>query len=776
MRKKIQIIFILFITSLSLNAQIKINGIIRDAETGDALAGATIAVENTQLGAISDSKGYYEITNLQNGFFVIKVSYVGYETKSKNFNLASDGKYDFDLYKTEIITEQIVVTASRNQQTIGDIPGRISLLSSRAITATPSQSVDDIFKQTSGIFVSRGSGLITSSVTVNVRGITSNEQGRVLALVDGMPVNKTDGGSVNWNRINSEDVERVEIFKGPGSSIYGNNAMGGVINIITKRQSAEGYHAFAKMEYGSFSTFSQKAGVSGRLNNQDGLYFRVSGFNRTSDGYNTYREAYRDIYTIDSDLKESGVDAKVGYDFNEKTNLLFDFNYYDDERGTGSKIVEENYMKQRNTFGALSFNTEFGGIKLTAGTFYQKEHYLRVTEKYKLSTANVLTSYSLYDVDAARVDFGGNVSLSMPLFTTELTTGIEIKNGSIDGSDVYRTSTDVITNKGDMLFLAAFLQDSYNITDKLSIMAGLRVDYIKFSNGEFILANPTSVSSDMSAFAGPIAEHDWTKITPKFTAQYQFTGNLKAYAAYSRGFRAASLDDLTRAGLISLGFKNPNPNLKPETIDNIELGFNYDIDKKLFVMPSVYYMEGKDFMYYISTGRTVSISGKSKSVIIKDNISKVRFLGADIDIKYFLSANLYANANYTYTDSKILNYTGNTSLEGKELTYTPRHLANFGITYLNSILNGSVFVHYQGKQFTQDDNSETGSVTVNNVKTTVSMLIEDNVTIDCKIWKKFFNLVNASVNIQNIFDVQTLTTYDRVSFGRMISGELSVEL
>ena len=769
MKKSAVTLFVLLFAAFNLNAQMRISGTVRDAETGEQLAGATVMIDGTQAGTTADVNGYFELTAPAKGDVSVKASYVGYDTKVKQVNLNADIRLNFELYRREIVTDQVVVTASRSRQAIGDIPGRVSLLSARTIAATPSESIDDIFRQVSGIYVDRSSGIITSSVTVNVRGITSNEQGRVLALVDGMPVNKSDGGTVNWNRINVEDVERVEIFKGPGSSIYGNNAMGGVINIITKQNASPGYNAFANAEYGTLNTFGQRAGISGRVKELNGLTFRLSGFNRTSDGYNSTREAYRDQFSVASNLKESGIDAKLGYDFSPNTNLLFNFNFYDDKRGQGTFVKTDNYMKQKNTYGVLAFNAGWGNAKLTAGAFYQKENYLRVSEKYKTNSAGALTSYDRYNVDAARVDLGGNANITMPLASTEFTAGIEIKQGSIDGSDIYQTSTDVVTNRGKMLFLAAFVQDSYNITGAFTLSAGVRADYIKFFDGEFVLTNPTSTTSFMNVVSGPIAGNNWTKITPKLTAQYRFAQNLKAYAAYSQGFRAATLDDLTRPGLIRLGFKNANPSLKPEQIDNYEIGFNYDLDKQLFVMPSFYYMEGNDFMYYINTGTTINVSGKNRPIIIKDNITRVRFIGADIDVKYFISANLYATANYTYTNSKILNYTGNPALEGKQLTYTPAHLANFGITYLNTLVNGTLLIHYQGKQFTQDDNSTTDA-------NGNSMVIEGNATVDLKFWKKAFGIATFGLNVENLFDVQTLTTYDRVSFGRMISGELTVEL
>ncbi|KAB2842134.1 MAG: TonB-dependent receptor plug domain-containing protein, partial [Melioribacteraceae bacterium] len=385
-----------------------------------------------------------------------------------------------------------------------------------------------------------------------------------MALIDGLPINKSDGGTVNWNRINPEDVERVEIFKGPGSSVYGNNAMGGVVNIISKKNSKVGYSGFATLNYGTFNTLGERVSISSKT--ESGLFFRLSGFNRTSDGYNTYREAYRDVFSINQNLKEYGADAKIGYALNEKTNIQFNYSFYDDERGQGTKVREENIMKHKTNYGTLSFNTEMAGVKANLNVFYQMENYLRVMEKYKASGTTV-TSYDLIDVDADRSDYGANVNFTIPVFTNNtVIVGAEYKHGEIDGSDIYRTTFDsatktykagneVLTNRGNLVTLAGFVQDELQITNELKLNAGLRVDNVKFQNGEYVLTNPSKGNDFLKPFAGPLQEYEWTSVTPKFSAQYKFAENLSAYTAYSQGFRAATLDDLTRPGLIKLGFK-----------------------------------------------------------------------------------------------------------------------------------------------------------------------------------------------------------------------------
>lgn len=775
--KRTLLIFFIVTAFGSVFSQFKFGGTVRDAETGEKLAAASVLIGGK--GTSTDQQGVFVFNDIKEGVYNFKLSYVGYETVHKEIDIKGNTEMNFSLYQTEILSDQIVVTASRNEQTIGDVAGRISLISGRMVNSYPKRSTDDLLKTTSAVFVDRSSGIFSHSSVVNVRGITAGEQGRVLVMLDGEPINKSDGGTVNFNRIDPDNIERVEIFKGPGSSIYGNNAMGGVINFLTKKSPKHGYHISGGINYYTYNTIEEKLSVSSKLESKNGLYFRISGFNRTSDGYNTYLEKYRDAFSVNSDLKETGVDAKVGYELNDKTNIQIDYTFYDDSRGSGTKVLENNIMKHKTNYGSLSFNTELSDIKLNFNAFLQMENYLKVMEKYK-ANGTTISSYDLIDVDADRDDLGANFDVTVPISNMILTAGAELKLGKIDGSDIYRTTydknsnqyipgSDILTNKGNMTTIAGFINDEWKIADDFKISAGLRFDNVKFTDGEYIVTDPSKNNDFLLPFAGQLKEYNWTSVTPKISAQYSFAENFSMYAAYSQGFRAATLDDLTRPGLIKLGFKNANPELQPEKIENIELGFNYDIEKSLYIMPSFYYMTGNDFMAYFGTADTINIGGKKRPIIIKNNISKVRFLGGDIDIKYFFDANLSVFGNFAYVDTEILDYEGNPDLVGKKLTHTPDILANFGITYLNEYVNGTINVHYQGKQFLNDDNSEAD-------KDGNRMIIEANATVDLKVWKRIFNMFNISVEVQNLFDVTTLSTYDRYSLGRFITGGITFDL
>lgn len=136
---------------------------------------------------------------------------------------------------TALVLQEVVVTGSRSERPVTQSPGSISVVTPLLLRNSPAQSVDDILTMISGVNTTRSDGMSNIHSNVSIRGLAGDEQGRTLVLFDGLPINTSDEGSVNWNSIHPDNIQRIEVFKGPGSSLYGNNAMGGVINIISKK-------------------------------------------------------------------------------------------------------------------------------------------------------------------------------------------------------------------------------------------------------------------------------------------------------------------------------------------------------------------------------------------------------------------------------------------------------------------------------------------------------------------------------------------------------------
>jgi len=645
--------------------------------------------------------------------------------------------------------EEVVVTATKTERAIEEVPARIQVITAEELSKIPGQKIDDYLNNISGINVIRGNGIYTLTPNVTLRGL-SKEGGRTLVLVNGLPINKSDTGEVNWNRINLEDIEKIEIFKGPASSLYGNNAMGGVINIITKSpEKALAGQVSAK--YGTYNTYGGNLAVGGNPWGKDsGLYYRLSGFYQKSDGYISTPEEQRNQYTRKRFLEEGNAALALGYRFNKDHKIELAGSYFDDKRGEGTQILAPDGVHRH--FDTTNFSLNYQGkIKdwhLEFKAFYQLENYQRVSESLRGAT------YTRFDVQSDRVDKGTLFHISKLIFPhNQLTLGFDFKQGSVDGKDEYKTSPDYTHNKGTLDLYSFYLQDEYGLwPGRLNLIAGLRYDYAKFREGSYF-----STISPYSSFNGPLAENNWSALSPRLSGRFFLLENLSILASYGRGFRASILDDLCRSGILWGLYKEANPNLTPETIDSYELGLDYKPLPHLHLSTSLFYSVGRDFLYFVPTGRTLA----GRPLYRRENIGKVEIYGGELDVSYNLKP-FTMFANYTYNHSEIKSFPLNRSLEGAELTNTPNHQVKIGFNWLNPYLNAGVYYLYKSSQF----------VYTNEVTQTTKKISEYH-TVDLKLWKELIKNLTISLTVQNVFDKQYLESDTDLSPGRFILGELT---
>ncbi len=201
----------------------------------------------------------------------------------------------------------------------------------------------------------------------------------------------------------------------------------------------------------------------------------------------------------------------------------------------------------------------------------------------------------------------------------------------------------------------------------------------------------------------------WSALCPNISLQYRINAASRVFLSGGRGFRAPTLDDLTRTGKKRGTFKISNPLLKPELLDNLELGYDKSITEQLSVSVSAYYSTGRNFMYYISTGDSVNMIYKTVPVIRKENISKVIISGLELNIEYEILNRLYAFANYTRSYSEIADFQVkdslvDTDLNGKHLSDVPDHKITGGIVYRNSGFTANFNFKYIGKRWINDQN------------------------------------------------------------------------
>ncbi len=766
---------LLFIAGNALG-QACITGRITDGKSRAAIPGVTLLVKG-HSGTTTDINGKFRLCNLPADTVTLELSHVSYTKAGLRLTLHSG---DNDLNEIKLTPallnmDEVVITATRTDNRLIDAPGRVSLLTPRQLESIPVQNIDEVLKYTPGINYDRAFGIFSTKATVTMRGLSGKEQARVLVLLDGIPLNKSDGGTVDWNMVDINSVQKIEIIKGAGSSLYGGNAMGGIINILTRRPD-EKLSVDASLEYGTYNTMGGKfsAGKSTKLSEKGfAWYWKANMYMKQSDGYITQSEVDQQanpLYIVKSNMKEIGGMAKGGIIWNKNQRLEATFNYYNDNRGTGEKyFLPEGNTTDHDSYGIMmNYLGEVKKISLRSSLYMLTENYRKVNEYMK-------DDYTWYDVLSVRRDLGWINTASLDAGRIQkITAGIEFKNGSVDAYDEYFTSTDIVYNEGKIFTSAIFAQDEIVLPgDKVKFTAGLRYDVAHYYDGSFRIETPTAETEFMQGYQVPdMASQTWSSISPRLSAQYKWKEDSRVYVQVSRGFKPSPLEDLCRSGRIKGGFKIANPSLKPEYLTNFETGADAVIFNQLHFSASVYYSQGKDFQYYVTNGQTIDMGFGDRPIMIRSNISKVEIYGAETELRYNLNKNLSAFANYTYTHSVIGSYkkltvTDTVDLSGNYLTDVPMHMASAGATWNSRFVNASVAARYTGAQYINDQNVYDELVG--------SDQYPAYTTIDVRVWKEFFSHYTLSLNIQNLADKKYYDSKYAVCPGRFITFQVQAK-
>ncbi len=284
-----------------LSGQNSISGTVK-SNRDKVLSGANIVIKNTNAGAASDQEGRYAIHGLKDGNYEIRVSYFGFETVERPVKLSGeDVSLDFVLQETSIDLNAVVVTGTRTEKSLKNTPVLTQSINIRELL---NKDATDITQALESVVPGIEFSNTASGKSVSLQGLDPQY---MLFLVDGERLAGDTYGDIDYSRINMAAIERIEVVKGAASTLYGSNALGGVINIITKTPSRK-LDLFASSRFSKFNTrnYQLSAGSkAGKFSTQTSVVFDKT------DGYdllegNSYRTQEReDALVINEILKYS---------------------------------------------------------------------------------------------------------------------------------------------------------------------------------------------------------------------------------------------------------------------------------------------------------------------------------------------------------------------------------------------------------------------------------------------------------------------------------------
>lgn len=607
---------------------------------------------------------------------------------------------------------------SINNQILSE--NRVEIISDKELEKIPGNSIDEkISVLTSAANISRLNDIYSYKSVVSLMGMPSNEQGRTLILLDSIALNNSATGGVNWNMLSLEDIDHIEIYKGPSSFVYGSNAMSGVINIVTKKpQSKKQLIA----SYGSNDTFLISPKVEGKIKNNA---ISIGGSHFESDGY--ISNPNPDQYASKLYLRENSAFGRV-YSNTEYGNLDLYFLSYSGIRGEGSRIETAKGVSRQfdNYIYRLLWDFKIGEMSFLLKSYYLKENYLRLNEYFKNSVYYRIDSDVLReDANMAIDSYGGKDDFLYNF-------GLGFKGGNLDGSDLQMLpSYSKAIDKGKMNNFYSYLSGKYKINRNLSLISALRYDNFHFYDG--LYNNSLYTNNQVS---GGLKSNYYDNFSPSAQIEIKYNNNISQYLSYSRGFRNPNIEDMSLSLVKNTKFSKANPALKPEKNSSIQSGFSINIKNKLYLDPSIYSSYGSDFIYEIKTQEKALINNKQVDVYMKDNVTDVRISGFELPVKFFIDR-FYIYLNSSYSKSKILKFYSNEALEGKELAYAPKINSSLLFSYDFKLLSLSILWKYKSRQYLDDMNTNTiPAYSVFSIST--SKKISDNLEIAAK-WENIFN-------------------------------------
>lgn len=741
MKKLLWILLLLMASSGVRGQQAVISCRVFSSVTAAPLAGAHVSLKGTALSAATDAQGYCSFTPAAKDVYTLLFSYMGYASDS--VKVAYDGvsvKVNKTLFPATVRIATVEVTANRGEQPVQTSPSRVDVMTESEIGSMPVISTDELLMAIPGINASRSYGIYNKTGDVTMRGLNRNVH--ALLLMDGVPLSLLDGSASNWNRIDASNIERIEVLKGPNSSMYGGNAMAGVINIITKRPT-EKLSGSAGFSYGSFNTFGGRVSLGTRSGKSDKhyAYGMLNASTRQSDGYIMTPEEQRDSTDVEMYVSEYNVGVKGGYVFQPGHLIEGEYNFSYDRRGNGSQIFETtgNYNEYNTHYARLRYSRKSAKTELSVNGFFKQENYSKLNESMK---SNGL--YYFLQTDAITRDYGLWCSWSARLGRyQELTVGADAKYGNTDNLDYYHTSYDTIHYDGRMGFYGLFVQDMLSLCrDRLVISAGLRGDLINFEGAGFHLYSPGLTTAFMTDYQGDFRDTLWFALSPRVGLAWNFNAKKSLYLSWSRGFRSGTLSDMCKTGDVNKGFKLANPGLSPESLDNFELGSRLRFGGKFTLEPGVYLSLGHDFQYFVGTGDSMYTTGsKLKPVIRRENIGEVMIYGAEIKTLYQPVAHWEFLLNYSYSHSSVTLYQLGTyigkDLTGMSLIEVPDHILFGRVQWRNRFVTTVLGARYYSAEWVDDENT---------VRT------DPYYVLDLKLYRTFLQCATVSLTIQNLLN------------------------
>ncbi len=553
--------------------------------------------------------------------------------------LSFNAKAESDTLSNKIVNE-VVVTGTRYETDIRHLPMTVSVVDRKTLETSNESSILPILNNhIPGLFsTSRGVlgyGVSTgASGQISLRGVGGPAQASlpttgVLVLIDGHPQYMGLMGHPIADAYQTLTAERVEVLRGPASVLYGSNAMGGIINIVTRKNKEDGVFTHFNLSGGSFGTFI------GEVSN----IIRRGAFSSTVAANYSRTDGHRP----NMPFEQYGGYAKLKYEMNNEWSIWGDLNVTH-FNATNPGSITEPYIDndQRITRGVANFAVQ-NNYKYTSGSisaFYNwGKHWINdgyrpggTPLEYRFNSNDIMAGISIYQSAAL---FKGN----------RLTAGFDYFHFGGKAYNKYSSGDKSISADKKLNQYAGYIDFRQNIGTVVTIDAGLRIDH---------------------------HSHSGTQYIPQAGVALHLPYQSEVKAMVSKGFRNPTIREMFM-------FPPQNPNLNPEEMWSYELSFNQRVaNNKVNYGVNLYYIDGKNLI--------MRMPNPNGSGMLNQNSGKIENYGAELSVNYIINShwNLTSNYSWLYMENPVLSSPEHKLFAGANFT-KGKWSASTGIQYIKGL-------------------------------------------------------------------------------------------
>jgi outer membrane receptor protein involved in Fe transport len=680
---------------------IEVRGTVQDS-TGAFIGQASVTLRSGAFttATTSDERGHFVVSNVPGASGTLTVECKGFTTVTTPWKAASPSGIDLEIVlRPASSPERIVVSATRAELPLSEAPGSTVLLSHADLSSIPTLALDDSLRMIPGFNLFRRSGSRVANPTaegVSLRGLGASGASRALVLEDGIPMLDPFGGWMQWDRIPPMELASVEVFRGGASSLYGSDAMGGVIQFITRESSQPAVSV--ETSYGNERTpnFSAWTGTTAgpwTLSAAADLF--------RTDGFILVPLDERGTIDVAAHSEHATVDLEAGHQLGERGRVFLRGNLFAESRGNGTPLeVNDTQLGQ----GALGLDQQFGASdSLTARLYGDVQNY---DQSFSSIAANRM-SESLTDWQTVPAQQLGEAAQWTHVLGrdqtlvagTDLVEVIGVSDERLFSSGVHTFNDSA---GGRQRTLGIFGEDIFRIRQSWTVIAGLRFDHWgNFDASSIRIPVSTAVPETVTAFPDRTA----TAFSPRLSLLHALNNHFSVTGSAYRAFRAPTLNELYRnfrqGSIVTLS----NPALRSEQLTGAEAGLSAFAWGRRLEQRSTFFWSD-----IVDPVESVTLTPPGATLITRErqNLGRTRSRGVELDGIAHVNDRLQISAGYAFTGATVVSFTpttDNPTLVGLDVPQVPRQQFTWEVRYSSpSRWLMSLSGRYTGIQYDDDQN------------------------------------------------------------------------